>query len=193
MEKRQKMQKTSPDILLSAAVLYICSVNFSYSIFLLCTILMNSASILSIATKEGNEALLRRINTLTPVSKAEWGRMNVAQMLTHCQRPLKLSLAKKMPKRNILSYLVGGFLKRRILGDAGFSRNMPTAPELVVNDDRSFDVEREQLLSLVKRFAEGGLAAFPTDPHPLFGAMTPQEWDLFHAKHLDHHLRQFGA
>ncbi len=154
---------------------------------------MNSASTLSITTKEGNEAILRRINTLTPVSKAEWGRMNVAQMLAHCQRPLKLALAKKMPKRNILGYLVGGFLKKRILGDVGFTRNMPTAPELVVNDDRSFDVEREQLLSLVKRFAEGGLAAFPTAPHPLFGGMTPHEWDLLYAKHLDHHLRQFGV
>jgi oxepin-CoA hydrolase/3-oxo-5,6-dehydrosuberyl-CoA semialdehyde dehydrogenase len=30
-------------------------------------------------------------------------------------------------------------------------------------------------------------------PHPGFGLLTYEEWDLFHAKHMDHHLGQFGC
>lgn len=146
---------------------------------------------LSITSSVGNKEFQRRINTLTPVSKPQWGKMNVAQMMAHCQGPLRMAMAKNLPKRNIIGYLIGGFLKKRILGEKGFSKNMPTAPELVIQDERSFEVEREKLLSLVQRLGEGGKAAFPKDPHPLFGSMTPDEWDLFHAKHLDHHLRQF--
>ena len=29
--------------------------------------------------------------------------------------------------------------------------------------------------------------------HPFFGAMTSEEWSVLMYKHLDHHLRQFGA
>ena len=29
--------------------------------------------------------------------------------------------------------------------------------------------------------------------HPFFGPMTAGEWDLLMARHLDHHLLQFGA
>ncbi len=157
------------------------------------SIAMNSLPKLSITTKENNDALLRRINALTPVSKPQWGTMNVAQMLTHCQRPLKLILSGTLPKRTFIGYLVGGFFKKRILGEAGFGRNTPTAPEFVVREEHTFDEEKEQLIGIVKQFAERGLSVFPTDPHPLFGPMTPHEWDLFHAKHLDHHLRQFGV
>jgi hypothetical protein len=32
--------------------------------------------------------IVDRINTLTRETKALWGKMNVAQMLAHCQKPL---------------------------------------------------------------------------------------------------------
>ncbi|MDA0315766.1 MAG: DUF1569 domain-containing protein [Bacteroidetes bacterium] len=30
-------------------------------------------------------------------------------------------------------------------------------------------------------------------PHPRFGLLNHEEWERFHAKHLDHHLGQFGC
>jgi len=30
-------------------------------------------------------------------------------------------------------------------------------------------------------------------PHPGFGLLNYEEWELFHAKHMDHHLGQFGC
>jgi oxepin-CoA hydrolase/3-oxo-5,6-dehydrosuberyl-CoA semialdehyde dehydrogenase len=30
-------------------------------------------------------------------------------------------------------------------------------------------------------------------PHPRFGLLNNEEWERFHAKHMDHHLGQFGC
>lgn len=30
-------------------------------------------------------------------------------------------------------------------------------------------------------------------PHPLFGPLTAHEWSVWGFRHVDHHLRQFGA
>jgi oxepin-CoA hydrolase/3-oxo-5,6-dehydrosuberyl-CoA semialdehyde dehydrogenase len=30
-------------------------------------------------------------------------------------------------------------------------------------------------------------------PHPGFGLLNFEEWERFHAKHMDHHLGQFGC
>ena len=31
------------------------------------------------------------------------------------------------------------------------------------------------------------------NPHSFFGRLTPEEWAVLMYKHVDHHLRQFGA
>jgi hypothetical protein len=38
-----------------------------------------------------NQEIIDRINELTPDTPALWGKMNVSQMLTHCQQPLKVA------------------------------------------------------------------------------------------------------
>jgi len=38
----------------------------------------------NIFTEEVTSGILNRINSLTPETKAEWGKMNVSQMLAHC-------------------------------------------------------------------------------------------------------------
>jgi hypothetical protein len=72
-------------------------------------------------------------------------------------------------------------------------RNTPTVPGLVVADERALDAERERLRGLIDRFVAAGPAGCTTHPHSFFGRLTPQEWSVLMYKHLDHHLRQFGA
>ena len=38
----------------------------------------------NIFTKEVTDILIGRINNLTPATQPQWGKMNVAQMLAHC-------------------------------------------------------------------------------------------------------------
>jgi hypothetical protein len=46
---------------------------------------------------------------------------------------------------------------------------------------------------LIDRFAAAGPQGCTTHPHAFFGSLTPDEWAILMYKHLDHHLRQFGA
>jgi hypothetical protein len=72
-------------------------------------------------------------------------------------------------------------------------RNSPTSKELVINGDRDFEAERKRLSGLIDGFAAAGPSGCTTHPHAFFGSLSPDEWAVLMYKHLDHHLRQFGA
>jgi hypothetical protein len=46
---------------------------------------------------------------------------------------------------------------------------------------------------LIDRFAAAGPAGCTAHPHAFFGSLAPDQWAILMYKHLDHHLRQFGA
>jgi hypothetical protein len=70
---------------------------------------------------------------------------------------------------------------------------MPTAPEFKVVDEREFTKEHEAMLELLRRFGRGGPSGLTKEPHPFFGKLTTEQWDMLQWRHLDHHLRQFGV
>ena len=41
---------------------------------------------------QAKKEIIDRINKLSPDSKSQWGKMNVAQMLSHCQMPMGITL-----------------------------------------------------------------------------------------------------
>ena len=148
----------------------------------------------SLFNTSDNAEVINRINRLTSNSKAEWGKMNVGQMLTHAQRPLRVALDELKLKRTLVGLLFGGMAKKKLArGEEPFSKNLPTDKNFVVTDQRNADEEKKNLIALVQRFAKAGPAGLSRDAHPFFGYMTTQEWDTLMWKHLDHHLRQFGA
>ena len=135
--------------------------------------------------------LLDRVHRLQPGTSPRWGRMDAAQMLAHCQVPLRVALGEVKLSRGLIGVLFGGLAKKKLMGAEPFKPNLPTSAEFVVKDRRDFAREREQLVTLIERFATGGPAGLTRDPHPFFGAMTTAEWEVLMWKHLDHHLRQF--
>jgi hypothetical protein len=137
--------------------------------------------------------IISRINQLSPQSKANWGKMNVAQMLAHCQAPLQVAMGETTLKRNLFGLLFGKMAKKTVVGDKPYKKGLPTAPSFVIKDERNFDAEKEKLIQLVAKFSSGGQACLIKDPHPFFGSMTAHEWDKSQWKHLDHHLQQFGV
>jgi hypothetical protein len=140
-----------------------------------------------------NKEILERIDKLTPDTEAKWGEMNVAQMLTHAQRPLKVAYGELLLKRGLIGILFGGMAKRSLLKPEPFKKHLPTDPNFVVKDTRIFEEEKENLRNLVIKFEKSGPDALTKDPHPFFGKLTVDEWDALQWKHLDHHLRQFGV
>jgi hypothetical protein len=135
-----------------------------------------------------------RLLNLRPDSARLWGRMNAAQAVAHCCGGMEMALGDTRPKRLLIGRIFGRIVKRLALGnDEPMRRNTPTVPEIVVADERELEDERRRLSGLIDRFTAAGPAGCTTHPHSFFGRLTPQEWAVLMYKHLDHHLRQFGA
>lgn len=117
----------------------------------------------------------------------------MAQMMAHCSAALDMASGKANLPRMFIGRLLGSFVKPIYTNEKPFSQNNPTEPSLVVSDARDFGREREKLKLGVKQFHEGGEGKCTRHPHPFFGALTPVEWSGGMYKHVDHHLRQFGA
>ena len=138
--------------------------------------------------------LKQRIAQLRPESERQWGTMTPAQALAHCSRAMETAVGDSVPQRMFLGRIFGRFVKRIAIGnDDPIARNSPTAPNFIVRDHPDFATERARLNGLVERFAGGGPTACTTHPHSFFGPMKPDEWAVLMYKHIDHHLRQFGA
>lgn len=149
----------------------------------------------SLFNKTDNQKVIDRINSLTVSSKALWGKMNVEQMLAHARMPLLAAYGeKKMSKRGLISFLFGKMAKKQLITDnKPFKQNLPTDKSFIIVNPEKFEQEKQDLINSVKQFAEKGPDAITKVPHSFFGDLSPAEWDKLQWKHLDHHLRQFGA
>lgn len=146
----------------------------------------------TIFDKTTRDGLITRINTLNESSKAEWGKMNVYQMLKHCTLAEELYLGKSTHKRVLLGRLIGKMaLKNLLKDDKPMGKNAPTSDAFIVKETTG-DVGRQKgkWISLLEEYA--GFSA-PYFVHWFFGKMTKEQLGYFVYKHTDHHLRQFNS
>ncbi|AWI25011.1 DUF1569 domain-containing protein [Flavobacterium pallidum] len=141
---------------------------------------------------EDYKKLLTRLHKISPESQPLWGKMNVSQMLLHCQKPLDVATGKLVLKHGLIGWLFGKMIKKSFLKKLGFGKNSPTAPEFKIVDTPDFEKEKATLIGLVTEFGEKGPAVIVNKKHPFFGLMTDEEWGMLQYIHLDHHLKQFG-
>jgi hypothetical protein len=73
--------------------------------------------------------IIQRIQKLQPASQPQWGKMSVAQMLAHCQRPFKAFFGEEKMKRGLMGILFGKMAKKKLFSNKPWSHNLPTAPE----------------------------------------------------------------
>jgi len=142
---------------------------------------------------QDNQSIVERLNKLTPESQALWGKMTVAQMLVHCQKPIDVLTGRLQLKSGLLGFLFGKMAKNNFLKMRGFGKNAPTHPKFKITDNPDFQSEKELLVSMVEALGSLGTASIAIDRHPFFGPMTNEEWGSLMYLHLDHHLKQFGA
>jgi hypothetical protein len=119
--------------------------------------------------------------------------MDPAQMLLHCARGLEAATGDRPMKQVFLGKLITPFIRGMILGERPFRKNAPTDPRFVVADARDFEAERIRLATLIDRFVQRGPECVGKTTHTFFGRLNGDEWGRLMYKHLDHHLRQFGA
>jgi hypothetical protein len=145
----------------------------------------------SLFIESDRQEIIDRINSVTTSSQTMWGKMNVTQVLAHCQVGIRGAYGELTFKRGLVGMLFGGMIKKSMTKDATpFKPGLPTDKAFIITGEKNFDEEKTKLIELVKQFSPAKIQA---GPHPFFGKMTPKEWDILQWKHLDHHLRQVGA
>lgn len=142
---------------------------------------------------DASAEIVQRINKLKPSSPQLWGKMNVAQMLAHCSAGIEMHNGDIKPPRVFIGRVIGPFFKPLLTNDKPFRKGTPTAPELLIVDERNFEKEKERLIGLINRFVREGREGVTKHPHPFFGKLKEDEWGMGAYKHLDHHLQQFGV
>ncbi|WP_434037708.1 DUF1569 domain-containing protein [Formosa sp. 4Alg 33] len=143
---------------------------------------------------ENTKTILLRLDNLTETSEAKWGKMNVGQMLKHCQGPLNIALGNQVlvTKLNFFQKTLLSFYKPVLYNNKPWKRNLPTAKEFKITTPQLFLEEKENLKLLIETFSKKTVVkTWPN--HPLFGYFTPEQWGQMQYKHLDHHLSQFNV
>ena len=148
-----------------------------------------------IFTPEGAQQTIDRINKLSPQSKPLWGRMNVAQMLAHCNVTYELVYTDKhpKPKNPFMRWVLKSFVKNSVVNEEPYKKNMRTAPHFVMETEKNFEEEKQRLIDHIKQTQELGADHFDGKESHSFGVLNKTEWNNMFAKHLDHHLGQFGV
>ena len=137
------------------------------------------------------QEMIDRINKLTPQTKQQWGKMNVAQMLAHVQKPIGIAMGTHQPKGSFLLRLIGPFFKSKLWDEMPYKHSLPTDPTFVMlGQEKDFEKERAALLTMINAFNEESII---NERHPVFGRLTKDNWSKAMWKHLDHHLKQFGV
>ena len=137
------------------------------------------------------DSIKQRVSILRADAQRRFGKMTVDQMLWHVNCGLENALGRyevrdqKLP----LPYSVIKFL---VLNMPWRKGKTPTAREFLATGQYDFETERARLLRLIdelcaKRLDDTwGRSSF-------MGLMTGRDWSRLEAKHLDHHLSQFGV
>lgn len=146
----------------------------------------------SILNEGDRSEISSRLQALSESSTGRWGSLDVAGMLQHLRLSASMTVGElAVPSANKRVFQVFP-LKHLILYVLPFPKGAPTAPELKAGVEASFEEERAALLQLLGRIGTGSReGAGPS--HPLFGPLTWREWGVVTYKHVDHHLKQFGA
>lgn len=137
--------------------------------------------------------IVARIEKLTPHTQRQWGKMNVNQMLAHCNASLETAMGLNFPERvGLIGRIFGALLKPKIFGEQPFSKNSPTDKSYIITGNPDFETEKAKVIRQINSFSAGGPGRCTTHTHAFFGKLTPDEYALMQWKHFDHHLRQFG-
>lgn len=146
----------------------------------------------SIFDKKIRNEVITRINLLNENNSAQWGKMNLYQMLKHCTLWEEMIQGKKQYKRMFIGHLFGKMALKKVLKDlTPLRHSTPTLPELIIKEkDGNIVTQKLEWISRIEEYANFSNKDFI---HVFFGRMTEEQIGYFVYKHIDHHLRQFNG
>lgn len=149
----------------------------------------------NIFTSDVSAEIIDRINKLTPETKPLWGKMSVSQMLAHCCVTYELVYEEdKHPKPGaFMRLMLKAMVKKKVTSETPYKQGLPTAPAFLIKDEKQFDAEKARLIAFIEKTQQLGENHFEGKASHSFGPLNKTQWNNMFYKHLDHHLRQFGA
>lgn len=138
------------------------------------------------------DELISRINSLNENNVAQWGQMNVYQMVKHCRMWEEMINGDIICKRSFIGRIFGRLaLKSSVKDDRPMMKKAAASPEVIVTElSGDLAAEKKKWISLMEGHAYFSNLGFI---HPFFGKMTKEQIGYFAYKHSDHHLRQFNS
>lgn len=143
--------------------------------------------------RKSAESIINRAKQLKEDYQPRWGKMNVVEMLLHCnscnreilekERSHKKTTVKQYLLRILALYIAPGFKKglsseqHHITKGKAVNIDFETALADFIDVINQLCVTQKQL----------------TLTHPAFGNISTHQWGIAAYKHMDHHLRQFGV
>ncbi len=102
----------------------------------------------SLFERESFNEITSRINSLSDSTTPDWGKMNVAQMLKHCQKPFGVvnGTLKMEIKVGFFKKIIFSLFKPIMYNDKPWKKNIPTGKEFIITGEVNFDKEKEVLL-----------------------------------------------
>ncbi len=134
--------------------------------------------------------IVERLRRVRPDAKPAWGRLDAPRMVCHVADSMRVALGDvaTKPTHNFVTRTLVRFLVIHT-GFAPPRGKVETAPEMLASQPTSWDADVAACAALLDRVGGGTCTAV----HPAFGPLSPREWARLSWKHVDHHLRQFGA
>ena len=134
--------------------------------------------------------VIQRVRALRPDAQRRFGKMSVDQMLWHTNGALEAALGQRdlTPRKFPIPRPLLKFLVMHL----PWGKGAPTASELIPSGSYDFEAERARCIRLIDALAARSMDEQWAD-HPAFGRMSGRDVSRLQAKHLNHHLTQFGV
>ena len=150
----------------------------------------------NIFEKSVTEEIIARIENLTPETRANWGKMNVGQMLAHLSVTYEFVYTNKHDSTKATGFkkfIMKALVKKMVCGEKPYPKNGRTAPQFLMTDEKVFADEKNRLIEFLNKAQQDGESYFDGKESHSFGNLTKSEWSTMFYKHADHHLGQFGV
>lgn len=120
--------------------------------------------------------------------------MSPAKMIAHLRRTLALSMGEHPAEDRSIPLLRRGMFWLATRGLPWPRGHLPAPADWTPEPAGDLQTELDHLVADMQRFArQADRTPRRRSVHTLFGPLTLDDWARLHGRHIEYHLRQFGA
>lgn len=151
----------------------------------------------SIFNEDVKQSVFKRIDSINPDTRPEWGKLNATQMVRHLFEANRMALGEiPMPDRStfISRTLIKMMFLDNIKPPGRKKGKVHTFPEIDIVEKKvaveDLESEKKKYKDIVERIIKTETL---DSTHTLFGKMSRSDWGYLIYAHADYHLTQFKS